>query len=54
MPDLARGYLDGYFERTIQPARTDTGRSEAVTRGNALPRCIDTEIANLRQGLEFG
>ena len=38
----------------IQPVGTDTARSEALARWSALPRYIDTEIANLRQGLKFG
>jgi uncharacterized protein (DUF885 family) len=39
---------------TIQPVGTDTARSEALARWRALPRYIDTEIANLRQGLRLG
>jgi uncharacterized protein (DUF885 family) len=39
---------------TIQPVGTDTARTEALARWSALPRYIDTEIANLRQGLKLG
>src|SRR5437867_249730 len=39
---------------TIQPVGTDMARSEALARWSALPRYIDTEIANLRQGLKLG
>ena len=39
---------------TIQPIGTDTARSEALVRWSALPSYIDTEIGNLRQGLERG
>src|SRR5206468_12515777 len=39
---------------TIQPVGTATARSQALARWRALPRYIDTEIANLRQGLKLG
>ena len=38
----------------IQPVGTDTLRAQALARARALPRFIDTEIANLRQGLDSG
>src|SRR6185436_9183774 len=38
----------------IQPVGTDTLRALALARARALPRFIDNEIANLRQGLELG
>jgi uncharacterized protein (DUF885 family) len=39
---------------TIQPVGTDEARTEALTRWGALPRYIDTEIANLREGIRRG
>jgi uncharacterized protein (DUF885 family) len=39
---------------TIQPVGTDEARKEALTRWGALPRYIDVEIANLREGLKLG
>jgi uncharacterized protein (DUF885 family) len=36
---------------TIQPVDTDQARQEALTRWLSLPRYLDTEIANLREGL---
>lgn len=39
---------------TIQPVGSDQARSEALARWSALPKFIDTEIANLRQGLKLG
>ncbi len=37
---------------TIQPVGTDEARREALARWSQLPRYIDTEIANLREGLK--
>jgi uncharacterized protein (DUF885 family) len=39
---------------TIQPVGTDEARAEALTRWSTLPKYIDTEIANLREGLKAG
>ena len=39
---------------TIQPTGSDTARREALARWGLLPRYIDTEIANLREGLRQG
>jgi len=39
---------------TIQPVGTDQARAEALARWGALPGYIDTEIANLREGLKAG
>jgi uncharacterized protein (DUF885 family) len=39
---------------TIQPTGTDAARKEALTRWGALPKYIDTEIANLREGVKQG
>ena len=39
---------------TIQPVGTGEARTEALARWGALPAYIDTEIANLRQGLRLG
>jgi uncharacterized protein (DUF885 family) len=39
---------------TIQPVGSDEARAEALTRWGALPKYIDTEIANLRDGLKAG
>lgn len=38
----------------IQPVGTDDLRQQALTRWRALPATIDTEIANLREGLRQG
>ncbi len=43
---------DGYLV-TIQPVGADQTRSEALARWGALPKYIDTEIANLREGLKL-
>src|SRR2546426_6407409 len=37
---------------TIQPVGTDETRKEALTRWSRLPRYVDTEITNLREGLK--
>ena len=39
---------------TIQPVGTDEARKEALARWSRLPRYVDTEIANLREGLNAG
>jgi uncharacterized protein (DUF885 family) len=39
---------------TIQPVGTDQGRKEALTRWSTLPHYLDTEIANLREGIKRG
>jgi uncharacterized protein (DUF885 family) len=44
---------DGYTV-TIQPVGTDEARKEALARWSRLPRYVDTEIANLREGLRQG
>lgn len=44
---------DSYLT-TIQPVGTDEARRQALARWSALPRYIDTEIANLREGLSLG
>lgn len=45
----AYGYLV-----TIQPVGTDRARQDALARWGALPKYIDTESANLRDGLKQG
>jgi uncharacterized protein (DUF885 family) len=44
---------DGYLV-TIQPVGTDQARRDALARWSRLPAYIDTEIANLREGLNTG
>jgi uncharacterized protein (DUF885 family) len=44
---------DGYTV-TIQPVGTDEARKDALARWSRLPKYVDTEIANLRQGLKAG
>src|SRR3954469_7076493 len=44
---------DGYLV-TIQPVGTEDARREALARWSRLPAYIDTEIANLRAGLQAG
>jgi uncharacterized protein (DUF885 family) len=39
---------------TIQPVGTDDARRDALARWDALPNYIDTEIANLREGITLG
>jgi uncharacterized protein (DUF885 family) len=39
---------------TIQPIGTDEARKEALARWSRLPKYVDTEIANLREGLKAG
>ena len=43
----------GYLA-TIQPTGSDQARKEATARWGALPRYLDTEIANLREGIRRG
>ena len=43
----------GYLA-SIQPVGTEQARAEALARWRALPRFIDTEIANLREGVRLG
>ena len=52
---FGNGWLvqDGYTV-TIQPVGTDEARKEALARWSRLPHYIDTEIANLREGLKAG
>ncbi|HEX2080449.1 MAG TPA: DUF885 domain-containing protein [Longimicrobium sp.] len=38
----------------VQPVGTDDLRRQALTRWRGLPRTIDTEIANLREGIRLG
>jgi uncharacterized protein (DUF885 family) len=46
------GWHVGYgYLVTIQPVGTEDARKEALARWGALPRYIDTEIGNLREGL---
>jgi len=42
---------DGYLV-TIQPVGTDDARRDALARWGALPKYLDTEIANLREGIK--
>jgi uncharacterized protein (DUF885 family) len=44
---------DGYLV-TIQPVGSDEARKDALARWSTLPAFIDTEIANLREGLKAG
>ena len=44
---------DGYTV-TIQPVGTDEARKDALARWSRLPAYVDTEIANLRDGLTAG
>jgi uncharacterized protein (DUF885 family) len=39
---------------TIQPVGTEEARKEALGRWGALPKYIDTEISNLREGIKQG
>ena len=39
---------------TIQPVGTEQGRKEALARWRALPKYLDTEVANLREGIKQG
>src|SRR5580693_3516677 len=42
------------YEVTIQPVGTDDARKDALTRWGALPKFVDTEISNLREGIKLG
>ena len=42
------------FLVTVQPVGSDQARRDALARWSALPTYLDTEIANLRAGLEQG
>jgi uncharacterized protein (DUF885 family) len=44
---------DGYLV-TIQPVGTDDARKDALARWGSLPKFIDTEISNLREGIKQG
>ncbi|HEV3139000.1 MAG TPA: DUF885 family protein, partial [Vicinamibacterales bacterium] len=44
---------DGYLV-TIQPVGSDAARQESLARWSALPKYVDTEIENLRDGLKAG
>src|SRR5215212_7853462 len=44
---------DGYTV-TIQPVGTDQARTDALARWSRLPKYVDTEVANLREGLKAG
>ena len=44
---------DGYLV-TIQPVGTDDARKDALARWGSLPKFIDNEIANLREGIKQG
>jgi uncharacterized protein (DUF885 family) len=49
------GWQIGYgYLVTIQPVGTDAAREEALARWRRLPGFIDTEIANLREGIALG
>jgi uncharacterized protein (DUF885 family) len=39
---------------TIQPVGTDDARRDALVRWGGLPKYLDTEIANLREGIKQG
>jgi uncharacterized protein (DUF885 family) len=39
---------------TIQPVGTEQARKEALARWSMLPKYLDTEIANLREGMKRG
>jgi uncharacterized protein (DUF885 family) len=45
--------VDGYLV-TIQPVATDEARKDALARWATLPKVIDVEIANLREGITLG
>jgi uncharacterized protein (DUF885 family) len=44
---------DGYLV-TIQPVGTDDARKDALARWGSLPKYVDNEIANLREGIQQG
>jgi uncharacterized protein (DUF885 family) len=39
---------------TIQPVGTDDARKDALARWGSLPKFVDTEIGNLREGIKLG
>jgi uncharacterized protein (DUF885 family) len=39
---------------TIQPTGTDQARKEAIARWSSLPRYLDQQTANLREGIKLG
>lgn len=39
---------------SMQPVGTADLRAQALARWRALPRFVDTEIANLREGIRLG
>jgi uncharacterized protein (DUF885 family) len=39
---------------TIQPVGTDDARKDALARWSALPKFVDSEIGNLREGIKLG
>jgi uncharacterized protein (DUF885 family) len=44
---------DGYLV-TIQPVGSNQARQDALARWSFLPKFVDTEIANLREGIKLG
>ena len=49
------GWQAGYAQlAAIQPVGTPEKRSQCLARWRMLPRYIDTEVANLREGLRLG
>ena len=49
------GWQVGYgYLVTIQPVGSAQARKDALTRWSTLPKFIDTEIANLREGMKLG
>jgi uncharacterized protein (DUF885 family) len=44
---------DGYIV-TVQPVGTDDARKDALARWGSLPKFIDNEISNLREGIKAG
>jgi uncharacterized protein (DUF885 family) len=44
---------NGYLV-TIQPVGTDDARKDALARWGSLPKFVDTEIGNLREGIKLG
>lgn len=44
---------DGYLV-TIQPVGTEEARKQALARWGSLPKYLDTEIANLAEGVKLG
>jgi len=49
------GWQTGFAQlAAIQPVGTPEKRAQALTRWGMIPRYIDTEISNLREGLKLG